>query len=219
MFDDRKNFYFLPGSENDDGLNKLKSRIQVYFSDVEFIPLHSESDKNNDELLSALKSMGYRTRVVLDSPDQIAHDYEEFINTYIDLYEHDIWLAFYRSPYLDTDNIISLCTIFMDKFSISNEHVSAVLRNQYDVYLKNRSDYRNEKNKSVTEARRIRELTGTQEENELRRANAFKIIEEQSKDFGGTLSDVEIMKKLDIGRNTYYRYKRQLKKQSSKDNI
>ena len=40
---------------------------------------------------------------------------------------------------------------------------------------------------------------------------AKEIIRKHSKDFDGTLKDAEVMKLCGITRNTYYRYKRQLK--------
>lgn len=41
--------------------------------------------------------------------------------------------------------------------------------------------------------------------------NAKQIIKTHSKDFGGTLSDDECIKLCGISRNTYYKYKRDLK--------
>ena len=38
-----------------------------------------------------------------------------------------------------------------------------------------------------------------------------EIIRKQSKDFGGTLSDSEVMKLTGLARGTYYKYKRELK--------
>jgi DNA invertase Pin-like site-specific DNA recombinase len=40
---------------------------------------------------------------------------------------------------------------------------------------------------------------------------AKKLIEKHSKDFNGTLNDVECMQMLRLSRNTYYKYKRELK--------
>ena len=45
---------------------------------------------------------------------------------------------------------------------------------------------------------------------------AKEIITKHSKDFGGTLSDPEVMKLAGISRNSYYKYKRELKDNCSK---
>jgi predicted DNA-binding transcriptional regulator AlpA len=37
------------------------------------------------------------------------------------------------------------------------------------------------------------------------------IIKQHSKDFGGSLTDAEVMKLTGLARNTYYKYKRELK--------
>ena len=42
-------------------------------------------------------------------------------------------------------------------------------------------------------------------------APAKEIIKKHSRDFGGTLSDVECMKLAELARNTYYKYKRELR--------
>ena len=38
-------------------------------------------------------------------------------------------------------------------------------------------------------------------------------IKKHSKDFGGSLSDVEVMQLTGLSRNTYYKYKRELKQE------
>ena len=44
-------------------------------------------------------------------------------------------------------------------------------------------------------------------------APAKAIIKQHSKDFGGTLNDAECMKLTGLARNTYYKYKRELKEE------
>ena len=44
---------------------------------------------------------------------------------------------------------------------------------------------------------------------------ALEMIARYSKDFGGTLSDAECIKLIGIARNTYYKYKRELREQSA----
>ena len=41
-----------------------------------------------------------------------------------------------------------------------------------------------------------------------------KMIKKYSKDFHGTLKDTEIMKLIQVAPNTYYKYKRMLKKEA-----
>ena len=41
--------------------------------------------------------------------------------------------------------------------------------------------------------------------------SAKEIISRHSKDFGGTLSDAEVMKLAGLARNTFYKYKRELR--------
>ena len=43
---------------------------------------------------------------------------------------------------------------------------------------------------------------------------AKKLIQKHSKDFNGSLSDMDCMKLIGIARNTYYKYKRELKEKS-----
>ena len=44
-------------------------------------------------------------------------------------------------------------------------------------------------------------------------ASAKEIIRKHSKDFGGNLSDAEVIILAGVTRNTYYKYKRELKEQ------
>ena len=41
---------------------------------------------------------------------------------------------------------------------------------------------------------------------------AKEVIQKHSRDFHGTLNDIEVMRLTGISRNTYYKYKRELKK-------
>ncbi|MBR2895576.1 MAG: hypothetical protein IKC03_07970, partial [Oscillospiraceae bacterium] len=43
------------------------------------------------------------------------------------------------------------------------------------------------------------------------------IIEKHSSDFNGNLSDVEIMQMTGVAKNTYYKYKKELKAQETPD--
>lgn len=47
---------------------------------------------------------------------------------------------------------------------------------------------------------------------------AKKRIQKYSKDFQGTLKDTEVMKLIGLARNTYYKYKKELVQELSKDN-
>lgn len=47
--------------------------------------------------------------------------------------------------------------------------------------------------------------------NTKKSATMKPIIKQHSKDFGGSLTDVEVMKLTGLARNTYYKYKRELK--------
>ena len=48
----------------------------------------------------------------------------------------------------------------------------------------------------------------------MKKANKAKqIIKEHSKDFGGSLDDAICMKLAEVSRNTFYRYKKELKEQ------
>ena len=217
MFKAVKTYYYLPASANEDSINKLKSRIRVYFPDVIF--LSSDNDHGigyGGFPIGVLDNNNMRmSRIVLDSIDQVDHNPEKFIHFYIELYKRDIYLAFYRASVLNTENVYRLCSIFKNENDITQEDIRMVLEFLLSVYLNEKESYRYEKMESVKEARKIRELTGTQEENELRKSNAFEVIKKYSRDFDGQLSDVEVMKMLDVGRNTFYRYKKEMKKLQS----
>ena len=47
--------------------------------------------------------------------------------------------------------------------------------------------------------------------NVKKKAPAMDIIKQHSKDFNGTLKDTEVMKLTGLARNTYYKYKAELK--------
>ena len=212
MFEKGHIYYFLPSNGDDFERNKLEARIRVYFPETEFVsfedrkmlPLGFPAGIINDPSIEGCS-------FVLDSVDQIDPNPDKFMYFYMQLYKKGIYLLFYRAPFLSTSNIFGLCRLMKKDSKITEKDVSAVLANQFEIYQRSKDDFRREKTQAVKEARRFRQLTGTPEENESRKEKALDIIRKNSKDFNGSMTDVEVMKLLDIGRNTYYRYKKELK--------
>lgn len=213
MFERNHTYYYLPSKFNaKEDESKLKLRITTYYPYVEFISEYDTDMYYNSFPMGLINNPTVpECSIVLDSIEQIDKSPDKFIYFYMELYKKGIKLFFYRAPFLDTISILNLCYIFKDSDDVEDEDVRKVLSVQLGIYLKNKDDYRREKNAVVTEARKIRQLTGTQEENELRKEKATKFILDNSNDFNGNMTDVEVMKHLDIGRNTYYRYKKELK--------
>ena len=48
---------------------------------------------------------------------------------------------------------------------------------------------------------------------------AKEIIKKHSKDFGGSLTDIEVQKLANISRNTFYKYKKELKDNAQLDRL
>ena len=163
--------------------------------------------------------------VVFDSVSRMSRTADEGVNTYFALYERGVNLIFLKEHYIDTavyaenmkDKIALQGTDEDEIFKGLNNYFRKLAERQIRIAFeqaeKEAADLRKRTREGIETARRNGKQIGQKSGNKLhvkKEAPAKEQIKKYSKDFDGSLSDVECMKLIKISRNTYYKYKREL---------
>ena len=166
--------------------------------------------------------------IVFDSVSRMARNAEEGVQTYFDLYEKGIQLVFLKEHYIDTsvynenmkDKIPLQGTdedlIFEGLNNYFRRLAEKQIRIAFDQAEKEVMDLHQRTKEGIQTARLKGKQIGQRPGNKLKvkkKAPAKEIILKHSKTFGGSLSDSEVMLLAKLSRNTYYKYKTELKKE------
>ena len=164
--------------------------------------------------------------IIFDSVSRMSRSADEGVQTYFELYENGIQLIFLKEHYIDTevyaenmkDKIELQGTDEDEIFKGLNNYFRKLAEKQiriaFDQAEKEVQDLHQRTKEGIQTARLNGKQIGQKRGNTLtikKAAPAKEIILKHSKAFNGTLSDIECIKLTGLSRNTYYKYKRELK--------
>ena len=164
--------------------------------------------------------------IVFDSVSRMSRTAEEGIQTYFELYERGVKLVFLKEHYIDTsvyaenmrDKIELQGTDEDEIFKGLNNYFRKIAERQIRIAFnqaeKEVKDLQQRTREGIETARLNGKQIGQRSGNKLhvkKEGPAKDKIREYSKDFDGVLSDLDCMKLIGISRNTYYKYKREMK--------
>lgn len=164
--------------------------------------------------------------VIFDEVSRMSRDAEEGFRIYEELFNKGINLIFIKEPHINTDTYKSAVN---NSIPMTNTNVDFILEgvNKYLLSLakeqikiafnqaEKEADFIRQRTKEgIAQARLDGKQIGHPEGVAMvtkKSIKAKEIIKKQSRDFDGMLSDVDVMKLTGITRNTYYKYKKELK--------
>ncbi len=164
--------------------------------------------------------------IVFDSVSRMSRSADEGVQTYFELYENGIQLIFLKEPYINTDvyaenmkDKIELQGTDEDEiFKGLNNYFRKLAEKQiriaFDQAEKEVEDLHQRTKEGIQTARLNGKQIGQKKGAKLnvkKAAPAKQLILKYSKDFNGIHTDLECIKLIEISRNTYYKYKRELK--------
>ena len=164
--------------------------------------------------------------IIFDSVSRMSRNADEGIETYFELYEKGISLVFLKEHYIDTavyeenmkDRIELQGTDEDEIFEGLNNYFRKLAAKQiriaFEQAQKEVDDLHQRTREGIETARLNGKQIGQRPGNKLhikKEEPAKKLIIKYSKSFEGTLGDPEVIKLVGISRNTYYKYKRELK--------
>ena len=164
--------------------------------------------------------------IVFDSVSRMSRNAENGFQVYQELYDKGIELVFLKEPHINTEtykkalsnNIAMTGTKTDIILKAINEYLMELAKEQiiiaFEQSEKEVSDLHQRTKEGIETARRKGKQIGRKQGAAITTKKSIKAKQEilkYSRDFNGTLTDVDCMRMIGIARNTYYRYKAELK--------
>ena len=183
------------------------------------------SFQGRDKLDKIIKTVKTGDSIVFDSVSRMSRNAEEGMILYRELYERGISLVFLKEPHINTDTYKAALT---NQLNMTGDDVDLILKgiNEYLLRLaekqieiafeqaqKEVDDLRQRTKEGIETARingkQIGRVTGRKYVTK-KEIEAKKQIIKYSKDFDGTLKDIDVIRLLGIAKGSYYKYKKEL---------
>lgn len=180
---------------------------------------------NRVEFNKLLKIIKPKDVIIFDSVSRMSRNATEGFKLYEELYNKGIELVFLKEPHINTstykkalNNNLEMTNTNVD-FILEgiNKYLMALAKEQIQLAFnqaqKEVQDLHQRTREGIQTARLNGKQIGQKKGVTLVTKKSIKAKEEiqkYSKDFEGTLKDVEVMKLIGISRNSYYKYKKEL---------
>lgn len=166
--------------------------------------------------------------IIFDSVSRMSGNAEEGFNAYQELYNRGVELVFLKEPHINTatykkalENNIELTGTSVDYILEGvNKYLMALAKEQivlaFEQSEKEVTDLHQRTKEGIETARLNGKQIGQPKGAKLttkKSVAAKEVILKHSKDFNGSLSDDDCIKLAGISRNSYYKYKAELKQQ------
>ena len=164
--------------------------------------------------------------IVFDSVSRMSRNAEEGFELYEELYNKGVELVFLKEPHINTstykqaiDSNIKLTGTNVDYILEGvNKYLLALAKEQirlaFEQAEKEVQDLRQRTKEGIETARLEGKQIGRAEGTRLQTKKSIAAkadIKKFSKDFDGTLEDADVIRLTGISRNTYYKYKKELR--------
>lgn len=187
--------------------------------------------EGRDKFNKLLKQIKKGDIIVFDSVSRMSRNAEEGFKLYEKLFNNGIELVFIKEPHINTTTYKEAMT---DKVPLTGTNVDYILEglNKYLLALakeqirlafiqaeKEVKDLQQRTREGIETARLKGKQIGIEKGTKLvtkKSIEAKEQIQKYSKDFNGSLKDIEVMKLIGVARNSYYKYKRELVEELNK---
>ena len=164
--------------------------------------------------------------IVFDSVSRMSRNAENGFQVYQELYDKGVELVFLKEPHINTEtykkalsnNIAMTGTKTDIILKAINEYLMELAKEQiiiaFEQSEKEVSDLHQRTKEGIETARRSGKQIGRKKGTKVTTQKSIKAkqdIQKLSKDFDGTLSDVDCIRLIGITKHTYYKYKAELK--------
>ena len=166
--------------------------------------------------------------IVFDSVSRMSGNADEGFTAYEDLYSRGVKLVFLKEPHINTDTYkqalesnVKLTGGSVDYILEGvNRYLMALAKEQIRLAFQQSEKEVEDLHQRTKEGMETARLNGKQigqkqgaKLTTKKSVSAKEVIKKHSKDFDGTLADADVMTLTGLARNTYYKYKRELKEE------
>lgn len=164
--------------------------------------------------------------IVFDSVSRMSGNADDGFSAYEELFNRGVVLIFLKEPHINTDTYKKALESNIDLTGTNvdyilegiNKYLLSLAKEQirlaFEQSEKEVEDLHQRTKEGIETARLNGKQIGQRKGAKLnvRKANEAKeVIQRHSKDFGGSLDDQDVIKLAGISRNSFYKYKRELK--------
>lgn len=224
-------FYYLDPSPRKEWDDKRVARVKAMFSDYkENLKIIYGNESTGDDnptfyIPYLLERIPEESTLIFDHIHDIAfNNREEVIINYQKFYEKNIYLSFIGEPMLSTLNLLELFNIIQGKNTfaeINEDTFMKVVKNQVNQYY----NYRRQDSIGRRAMMRVSVENGSNPIGRQKGAvietekaeKSKKEILDKSISFNGKMRDPDLIKELGISRNSFYKYKAELRKQQEQE--
>lgn len=191
---------------------------------VQEVFTRTRMDRRQWQLL--MKRVKAGDTIIFDSVSRMSGNAEEGFAAYEELFNRGVNLVFLKEPHINTDtykkaleNNVQLTGSNVDYILEGvNRYLMELAKEQirlaFEQSEKEVEDLHQRTREGIETARLNGKQIGRKKDAKIttkKSIAAKEIIRKHSRDFSGTLSDIEVMQLTGLSRNTYYKYKRELK--------
>lgn len=181
---------------------------------------------NRKEWNKLYKAVKPGDTIIFDSVSRMSRNADEGYKAYEDLYNRGIELVFLKEPHINTATFKNAMSKAIPATGTSidyilegiNRYLLALAKEQiiiaFEQAEKEVQDLHQRTKEGIETARLNGKQIGQRAGAKLTTKKSViskEIIKKHSQDFGGTLADADVMTLTGLSRNTYYKYKRELK--------
>ena len=163
--------------------------------------------------------------IVFDSVSRMSRDAVDGYAAYEDLYSRGVTLVFLKEPHINTDTYRAAMSGSLPKTDTKvdilldavEQFMLALAKEQIQLAFDQSEKEVKDLHQRTSEGIKTAKLNGKQigqpkgaKLTTKKSIAAKQIIKQHAKEFGGSLSDPEVIKLAGISRNSYYKYKREL---------
>lgn len=183
---------------------------------------------NRKEWMKLFNTVKSGDTIIFDSVSRMSGEADDGFKAYQELYNRGVNLVFLKEPHINTDTYrkalqsnIELTGGSVDLIlSGVNAYLMELAKEQIKLAFIQSEKEVNDLHQRVKEGLETARLNGKQvgkpkgTKSETKKSKSAKeIILKHSAEFNGTLNDIDTMKLTGLARNTYYKYKRELKEE------
>lgn len=201
--------------------------IKAVYSDAVIVQeAYSGTTVTRPEWSKLYKRIKSGDTIVFDSVSRMSRNADEGFKLYEKMYDNDVSLVFLKEPHINTDtykkaieNNISLTGTNVDYILDGiNKYLMSLAKEQIKLAFEQSQKEVDDLHQRTKEGIETARLNGKQigqkqgaKLNVKKSSPAKDIILKHSRTFNGNLNDTECMKLAGLSRNTYYKYKNELK--------
>ena len=205
---------------------QIRNILAIYPNAIIIREVFTRIRLDRKEWCKLMKIVKNGDTIVFDSVSRMSGNADEGFNAYEELYHSGVSLVFLKEPHINTDtykkaleNNVALTGGTVDYILEGvNKYLMALAKEQiklaFEQSEKEVEDLHQRTREGIETARLNGKQIGLQQGTKLttkKSISAKEIIKKHSKEFNGTLNDADVMKLAGLSRNTYYKYKRELK--------